>query len=150
MLFPSLNQGKKNIFEVLCCHHPQTPSRFWKEPYLFTNALLCSNSSQYAMIFCQSLIRADFFISEIVPFKLATGLLQAMIIAKVTSVIESMHSLNVLVYTWLSVYGCLPYCVANFLLITFLKIYTSNFLEFFIWLGIYNLPKLIEPNFWQH
>ena len=39
----------------------QTPNRIWNNLNLFANASLCSNSSQYSIIFSQSLINTDFF-----------------------------------------------------------------------------------------
>ena len=47
---------------------PQTQKPFlvWSEPHLSTNALLCLDSSQYAIIFSQSLINADIFVTSVI------------------------------------------------------------------------------------
>ena len=56
--FPSLNEGKNcNFFPGLhCYYHPRHPSCS-NEPHLFANVSLCSDSSQYAILFSRSLIR---------------------------------------------------------------------------------------------
>ena len=44
----------------------KSPNYIWDKPNLFANTLLCSDSFQY-VIFPQSLVDADFFISGIGP-----------------------------------------------------------------------------------
>ena len=56
----SLHEGKScKISLLLRC--PQTLNSIWNKPNLITTASLCSDFSQYAMMFSQSLINADFF-----------------------------------------------------------------------------------------
>ena len=48
--------------------HPTDPHLHnWSKPNLFSNTLLCLDFSQYAIIFLQSFVNADFFPSGIDP-----------------------------------------------------------------------------------
>ena len=61
----NLNESKndKNLHRVPPILRP--PYCIWNKPHLFPYTSLCSHSSQYTIIFSQSLINADFLSSEL-------------------------------------------------------------------------------------
>ena len=61
-----LNEGK-NFKIFLGLHRPHAPSCIWNKPNLLANTSLCSDSSQYVIIFSQSLVNANFFTSVLGP-----------------------------------------------------------------------------------